>query len=392
MNKPIVILAVIINLCCLNLVYAQDIDPSTGLAYTGVRELNVDEYSGLDIPPLSHTILEGQAFNLADNYPHDLLLVDRDMGTHTFISKEGESFHFDTQADYRASDLPGAVTVYYRPCVCSFYGSLPDIAVLEDDEREPRAYIYFYKNVASSQSPLNTALASFKKSDLARDPFVKLGLRYTKDIIMIQADNDSDSYTGAPSHYDSSENIIYINPNDLALYGDALIFHELLQAGLLNALVHDYIDFEDFEKLKNLGKTYFSNFKPSYISLDYEGTDSLLESLRILSVGKAFAVGYTYKILIKSSVASNRKVQRFLEDVASNRLVLNIDGYSDYGNGTVKLHLISNTGSKEWKNVDYFIGRFTNKSSPANRDIDNAINLIRKKIAAKSLPAILSAM
>jgi len=195
------------------------------------------------------------------------------------------------------------------------------------------------------------------------------------------------------SQYDSLLNIVYINKKDLDEYGDVVIFHELLQAGLINALKHGYITANEFKDIENIENKYFSSLGYSYIN----STESveLIPELSVITAFKAFAIGYTYKVLNENLTKLNAESQvfsqRFFADVKYNRYLLTIDLDLGFAKTTVQFNLIGNP-SIDASEVNNFITMFTSNSSLVNKDIKKITDKIKERQGKDDYIKILPAL
>ena len=407
--------------------YSNGVLPLVGIADSQVAsELAFRNLEGASINgnPYDFAILVELHPNEGEGGVYRLFEDDfRESGSIEYLGTFNEVYHEIESSNFK----PVYFTEYSG--FLSFYNSLPSANYFFDfDESIFNLNMGVSRIPENTQNDLNDALDKFKNTELAKDPFVRLGLEFVDDIVLIKADSDNNQFTGAPSQYNSLDNTIYINSNDLNSYGDVVIFHELLQAGLFIAFSQKIISASDLELIKNLDKKYFSHFGFSFVIRPREDA---YESLAILSAFKAFAIGYTYKVFdnhtyiypgnlsikdLKRSIFTHngfmtsqqreayeylRSVassNRFLNDVKNNILVMEMSGivvtYNTGFNTRVKMYLLSDPKSEDYSPsyISYFINMFTNESSSVNKDIqivvDKIIDRQKKRDFLKILPAL----
>lgn len=223
-----------------------------------------------------------------------------------------------------------------------FYNRMPDIyhhVAIRNNARDIRSQSFFglERDVATSQYRLQTELDKFKGSALMSDPLVRIGLRGVSAVTFIEdnevAETGGDGYSfmkRSPSQFDNETDTVYINTTDLHEYGYVVLLHELVQAGLKFAHTDGYLAAQDLTNLNTIAKDHFPSFSgymnAGEISLGELGNRELtLSDLAPLSNYKAFAIGYTYKLLKQhfTSLPAAEQVNatRYFSDVERNRYI-----------------------------------------------------------------------
>ncbi len=293
---------------------------------------------------------------------------------------------------FRAIDEPisGQPVTFYSARMF-FYNRLPNIQVLgAKNYLSPtggtllETQFELIREKASNQSFLINQLRLLMSSPIAKDPFFRFGYREVKEIVLIEDRGARIDYRGSPSQYSIAENTIYINRFDLQNYGFVVLFHEIMQAGLINARNRGVINDVTLNKIMNINTRYFSNIQ-GYVG-EFPGDD--------IVKGKAFGIGYTYRIFHQyySQLSSSEKnnADQFFGDIQGNiiisRLELTNIGYYDM----LLVGKVPGTNTPVSINtIDSFTQSFTNSNSTVMREIRDVSVKIDKRINNESLSVVI---
>ena len=387
----------------------SQIPPLQDLRDDGARFGSGDR-NGSDVLPesvLPQNLAEEFAYRFLEenNFGGDaeILLIDPSTGdVYTFSQNNFEQgnepvFAADNFADFIANGGQNALTIFFQPnetCLCFFYNNLPNIAFGEEKNVIKAYGFHVIRDIADSQTKLNQALTGFKNTALAKNAFVQAGFAHTRRIVLIDNNVGNNVFQGSPSQYNASTNVIYINEDDLNKYGYVVILHELIQAGLTNALSQEYISVKDYQSIEGLGKKYFSRLIGGYIN----SRDIISLNIDNLTTNKSFAFGLTYKLLKKhySSLNSGErtKARRFFSDIENNKYLseFKIRGSAFPGVILLDYHLMGSPGAINQSDIDKFTTAFKTENSAVNKLINPIGEKVSKGLKRQKFLKILPAL
>ncbi len=271
--------------------------------------------------------------------------------------------------------------VTYFTAAMFFYASLPNYLVYSETNDRGKRFIVtvatYERQRAPDQSSLKKALRAFKKSELARDPFIQVGLDHVEDIVLIRDIRDDSKQLGSPSQFSIPDNTVYINASDLKNYGWVVLFHELLQAGLYNAKAAGLLGKKNYKTLMRLNFTEFSHLAFGYAGV--AGSSDPKAYDKGLTRGKAFALGYTYgklkRKLLSLPKVEKQKARKFFDDIDANKQIM--VWQAARFNVLYHVHLIGISATSE--DIEGFKRAFTAPGTDIRRSIATA----RSQIAAR---------
>ena len=213
----------------------------------------------------------------------------------------------------------------------------------------------------NSDKIVRNLVSTLKKSRL-NGPMTNLGLKGIKIVVM-------EDIPG--SFYMRGLDIIYLSKKDVDQYGVAVLFHELLHAGLHKARRSGTISSSLYKKISKLNIEKFGNLN------GYVGT-----SLGKFSVGgygfqEAFVIGWSYtKILNHADTISNlsqrKKALAYKDAILNNKLLVKTN------KGNIRMIRTGSTTPSQVKKL--FLNKFTNSQSNVRALISSAQQKIRAKL------------